>query len=59
MQAVVVIGLSGAFYQLGGQSMGLTIQNMEYSYNFNLLLLGLSGICGFLSASTSPPIQST
>lgn len=52
MQAVVIIGLAGAFYQLAGQSMGLTIQNMQYSYNFNLLLLGLSGICGFLSAST-------
>lgn len=51
MQAVVIIGLAGAFYQLAGQSMGLSIQNMQQSYNFNLLLLGLSGICGFFSAS--------
>jgi hypothetical protein len=56
MQAVVIIGLAGTFYQLAGQSMGLTIQNMQNSYNFNLLLLGLSGICGFFSASTYPSI---
>ena len=50
LSKVVIIGLAGCFYTLAGTSIDLSIQNLNYSYNFNLLVMGLSNICGFFSA---------
>ena len=47
---VIIIGLAGCFYTLAGTSIDLSIQNLNYSYNFNLLIMGLSNIFGFVSA---------
>lgn len=47
---IIIIGLGGCFYTLTNSAMDLSIQNLNNSYNFNLLIMGLSNICGFLSA---------
>jgi hypothetical protein len=51
MRAVVVIGLAGASYQMAYKSIELSMQSLEFSYNFNLFVLGISGVCGFSAAS--------
>jgi hypothetical protein len=37
----------------------LSIQSLEYSFNFNLFIVGISNIFGFASASKDPEMQYT
>jgi hypothetical protein len=53
---VLLIGLSGFFYQLSAKSIEFSIQNLKYSYSFNLFIVGLSNVCGFVSAGSCIPI---
>lgn len=53
MTKVIIIGFAGLLYTLTNASIDLSIQNLNNSYNFNLLIMGLSNICGFLSACNS------
>lgn len=50
-QKVAIIGLAGCFYHMCSKSIDLSIQSLEFSYNFNLFVVGLSNICGFATAS--------
>ena len=50
---IIIIGLAGSMYTLTNSGMDLSIQNLNNSYNFNLLIMGLSNVCGFLSACNS------
>jgi hypothetical protein len=47
----VIIGLAGFSYLIVSKSIELSIQDLKYSYNFNLFIVGVSNLCGFLSAS--------
>lgn len=47
---ILIIGVAGFLYTLAGSSIDLSIQNLNYSYNFNLFIIGVSNIFGFLSA---------
>jgi hypothetical protein len=48
---IIIIGMVGTFYTMAAKSIELSIQSLEYSYNFNLLIVGVSNVFGFVSAS--------
>ena len=39
------------FYTMAGTSIDLSLQSLKLSYNFNLALVGVFNIVGYLSAS--------
>lgn len=47
---IAIIGVVGCFYTMANRSIEMSIQNLHYSYNFNLLIIGVSNICGYFSA---------
>jgi hypothetical protein len=47
----VIIGLAGFSYLIVSKSIELSIQDLKYSYNFNLFIVGVSNLFGFISAS--------
>ena len=59
LQAVMILGLTGCFIQMVTKSIQLSIQSLQYSYNFNLFVIGLSNLLGYLTASNSFFIQFT
>lgn len=51
-QKILIISTAGFFYYLAARSIDLSIQSLEYSYEFNLFIVGLANTLGFVSAST-------
>lgn len=49
---IVIIGVVGFFYNIAVKSIELSVQNLKNSYNLNLLIIGLSNIWGYVTASS-------
>jgi hypothetical protein len=52
IKAIIILGLLGMFYTLAGSSIDLSLQSLKLSYNFNLALVGVFNIVGYITAST-------
>lgn len=48
---MIIIGLAGFFNFLAGRSIDLSLQSLDYGYDFNLFIVGLANALGFISAS--------
>jgi hypothetical protein len=42
----------GCFYAITSKSIEFSLQNLEFSYNINLLIVAVANVTGFLTASS-------